>query len=282
MSESKPVVLRSTSNPTVRHLVRMRDNRARRKAGRVIVDGWRETGQAVAAKLKLIGMFVTQSQPELMQSSDPLIRKLATTAAADGHLQVVSEVVMEKIGYGQSSRGVVAEFEAPHRGLDQLELPPDPLVLVLDQIEKPGNIGAMFRCADAFGVDVILLCDSGDLWNPNAIRSSQGCVFHIRSAHGTEQELTQFLSDHAIRIVAARVESATELWKASLRGPLAILVGSEASGLGDRWTEVDGSPVEGVRIPMAGSIDSLNVSASAAVILYEAIRQRSQPSDRSE
>jgi len=276
MSESKPIVLRSVANPTVRHLVRMRNNRARRKAGRIIVDGWRETSQAIDAGLALCGIYLPEAEahcgagPDL----DPAIQGVVQHASALGKCTRVSESIMEKIGYGQSFRGVVAEFEHPSMALEELELPAAPLILVLDRIEKPGNIGAVFRCADAAGVDAILLCESHDLFNPNAIRSSLGAVFHVPSASGTENELAGFLAGRSIRVLAARVESSEPLWSADLSGPLAIIVGSEADGLGDRWQRVGDRPVEGIRIPMVGKVDSLNVSVSAAVIAFETNRRR--------
>ncbi len=162
----------------------------------------------------------------------------------------------------------------PSWTLDQLELPRSPIVLVLDRIEKPGNIGAVFRCADAAGIDAVLLSDSSDLFNPNAIRSSLGCVFHVRSASGTESQVKQFLVDRGIRAMAARVESSSTVWSADFEGPIAIILGSEAEGLGDRWREIGNHPVEGIRIPMSGKVDSLNVSVSAAVIAFEAKRRR--------
>jgi TrmH family RNA methyltransferase len=275
MTESKPVVLRSAANPTVRHLVRMRDNRARRKAGRVIVDGWRETAQAIDAGLRLCGIYLSESMSiEDQTATAAKIRYVLKHADQSNRTTYVSDSMMEKIGYGQSSRGVVAEFVRPTLQLQKLKLPASPLILVLDRIEKPGNIGAVFRCADAAGLDAVLLCDTHDLFNPNAIRSSLGCVFHVPAAIGTQTEIEQFLLARSIRAVAARVESSTPLWTADLGGPLAVILGSEAEGLGDRWQTLGDRPVEGIRIPMAGRADSLNVSVSAAVIAFEASRRR--------
>ena len=271
MGESKPIVIRSASNSRIRHIVRMRDNRARRKADSVLVDGWRETVRALDAGLVLTQLYVAESDQG--QSRIP-----QTYQAAD-KTTVVSNKLMEKISYGDSSRGVVAEFHRPHRSLDQLKLPETPLVLILDRVEKPGNVGAIFRCADAAGVDAVLLCESADPFNPNAIRNSLGSVFHVQSVGGSEKELAQFLNDRQIKPVAARVESANALWESDLSGPLAIIVGSEADGLGSRWRslilgESTQSEIPGIQVPMMGRGDSLNVAISAAVICYEAQRQR--------
>lgn len=273
MSESKPVVLRSGANPKVRHLQRMRDNRLRRKAGRVIVDGWRETAAAIDAGLALCGIYIDESLSWPGPVDDPVAAHVLNKADSEKVLRV-SEAIMQRIAYGQSPRGVVAEFEQPLRTLDRLSLSSVPLVLVLDRIEKPGNVGAVFRCADAAGVDAVLLCDSHDAMSPNAIRSSLGSVFHIPFASGSESELVEFLAANSIRIVAARVESSTPLWGANLDGPVAVVLGSEKDGLGDRWRKVGGVVVEGVAIPMSGRIDSLNVSVSAAVIAFEVTRRR--------
>jgi TrmH family RNA methyltransferase len=253
----------------------MRDNRARRKAGRVIVDGWRETALAIDAGLQLCGIYLSGSMSiEDQTATDPSSRYVLEHSAKSNLTTYVSDWIMEKIGYGQSSRGVVAEFVQPTLQLQKLKLPASPLILVLDRIEKPGNIGAVFRCADAGGLDAVLLCETHDIFNPNAIRSSLGCVFHVPAAIGTQIEIEQFLLARSIRALAARVESSTSLWRADLGGPLAVILGSEAEGLGDRWQTLGDRPVEGIRIPMAGRADSLNVSVSAAVIAFEASRRR--------
>lgn len=285
MSESKPIIVHSAANPRIRHLLRMRDNRARRKAGRVLVDGWRETAAAIEAGLRLCQLALAERMlplrdlaphPELPPEFD---RVLAADPRQSQTLWL-SDPLLRKVAYGNSQRGVVAEFERPERGLERLELPGNPLLLVLDRIEKPGNLGAIFRVADAAGVDAVLLCDSADVFNPNAIRSSLGGVFQVPSAEGSENELRQFLGVRGTRLVAARVESAQPLWSADLTGPVAIIVGSEADGLGCRWQPASAEApaagqVEGLRIPMQGRGDSLNVSAATAVICYEALRQRS-------
>lgn len=191
--------IRSVANPTVKHLVRLRDNRTRRRLGRVIVDGWRETSRAVEGGLELCGLYL----PSGGDDAD-VAPQVLTQAAKRGLIRRVSSVVMEKISYGQSPRSVVAEFVAPDKPLSQLQLSSCPLILVLDQIEKPGNIGAVFRCADAAGVDAVILTDAdSDLFNPNAIRSSLGAVFVVPAAVATEAETRSLLTNHQIRPLAA-------------------------------------------------------------------------------
>jgi len=284
MGESKPIIVRSAANQRIRHLMRMRNNRARRKANRVIVDGWRETAAAIAAGLRLCQMAIAESTLARLNDQpgtelDAQIRQVVAADRQQNKILWLADPLLRKVAYGNSQRGVVAEFERPQRSLNRLELPENPLLLVLDRIEKPGNIGAIFRAADAAGVDAVLLCDSADVFNPNAIRSSLGCVFHIGSAEGSEPELRQFLEHRGIRLVAARVESAAPLWSADLTGPLAIIAGSEAYGLGPRWQPAAqhapaARQIDGIQIPMRGRGDSLNVSVAAAVICFEAVRQR--------
>jgi TrmH family RNA methyltransferase len=272
--------IRSTANATIRRLMRLRDNRFRRRSKLVLVDGWRETSRALESGLKPKGIYTSRAaveacrRPEEDPSRQPL-EQVIRAARHAGVLRWVSEAVLARIGFGQATRGVVAEFPQPSRSLMQLTLPAAPLILVLDQLEKPGNLGAVFRCGDAAGVDAILVTGrEPDLFNPNAIRSSLGTVFTMPSAVGTAQAAEEFLRGAGIRVLAARVESAASLWCCDLTGPLAVVLGSESAGLGDRWQSVGGLPVEGVRIPMSGTVDSLNVSATAAVIAFEAIRMR--------
>lgn len=268
---AKPL-LTSTNNPTVKHLVKMRDNRSRRRAGGVIVDGWRETSQAMRSGLHPQGVYVCDSGDGSGSRSD-LERQVIDQAG--GALVRVSEAVMHKIAYGQSARGVVAEFGEPDWQIDSIEPAPGGCILVLDRIEKPGNIGAAFRCADAAGVDAVLLTPAtADRFNPNAIRSSLGAVFTVPSAVVDESQARQWLTDNGFKLCAARVESSRPLWETDLSGPVAIIVGSEAHGLGDHWQSDQRSPIQSVRIPMSGGVDSLNASVSAAVLLYEAARQR--------
>ena len=275
----------------------MRDNRSRRRAQRVLVDGWRETWQAFQAGLQPLGLYVAvdsvavdsvavdsdaknnganrNSAFEQRDNSAVAIQRKQVLEAAGDRVVWVSPGVMEKIAYGQSARGVVAEFEAPDWGLDALRCHDTSLVLVLDHIEKPGNIGATFRCADAAGVDAVLLTPAGaDRFNPNAIRSSLGAVFSVPSAVADEADARSWLAQHDFQICSARVEASIPLWQADLTGRTAIVIGSEAHGLGDHWQGDDQLQIQGVHIPMAGSIDSLNASVSAAVFLYEAARQR--------
>lgn len=271
------VLLTSLTNPTVKHLVRMRDNRARRKAGRVVVDGWREVQQAINGGLEPIGIYCSEkaeSENVFLQQTERLVRQQVPEL-----LSMVSPAVMAKISYGQSDRGVVAEFEVPSRDLEGLSIGDAGLILVLDHIEKPGNLGAAFRCADAAGVDAVVVTpQQSDLFNPNAIRSSLGSVFSVPAATADQSSVRKWLKERGIQILAARVEASKPLWETDLTGNVALVIGSESHGLGDRWQDGDDIKVEGVHLPMFGQVDSLNASVSAAVMLYEAKRQRMEGS----
>jgi len=269
-------VIRSASNPTIRRLIRLRDNRFRRRSQRVLVDGWRECRHAIEGGLRLVGMYVCESIEATDQEASNVFafHDVLFHAQQRQVLQRVTTTILQRIGYGQSARGVVAEFHEPERTLASLKLAPVPLILVLDQIEKPGNVGAVFRCADAAGVDAVILSGQGDLFNPNAIRNSLGAVFRVPSAFATADQIQTFFLERGIRVLAARVESATSMWASDLTGPLAIVLGSEADGLQDRWQTLGNNSIDGIQIPMTGVVDSLNVSVSAAVIAYEALRIR--------
>ena len=226
--------------------------------------------------MELCGIYVSESLNHGKKDEfQGAIETVMVYAEDHKKLNWVADRLMEKISYGQSSRGVVAEFVRPNPSLNSLDLPENPLILVLDEIEKPGNIGAVFRSADAAGVDVILLSDCVDQYNPNSIRSSLGTIFQIPSFNGTESELRDFLISRSIQVFAARVESSKSLWKCDLKGPTAIVLGSEARGLKERWNAEHETCIAGIRIPMAGEADSLNIAASAAIIAFEAARQRS-------
>jgi TrmH family RNA methyltransferase len=169
---------------------------------------------------------------------------------------------------------VVAVVRSPSATLETLvaSLPPDPLVVVVEAVEKPGNLGAILRTADGAGADAVIAADARtDLFNPNAIRASLGTIFALPVAAGPSSEVLEQLAARGVRLVAARVDTEGTYMDADFRGPLALVLGSEAEGLGSAW---DDPRVEPVRIPMRGAADSLNVSVAAAVLLYEAVRQR--------
>ncbi|MCC9657311.1 RNA methyltransferase [Rhodopirellula halodulae] len=271
--------IRSLQNASIRRIASLRKSRRRRAAGVVLVDGPRETLRAIEAGLKMIGFYEIEpkSDPEAERQTE---REMPEQAPAREHAianrvhRYVTADVFRKIAYTSSTDRCVAEFESPDnawkRVRDGVEARSG-LILVLDQVEKPGNLGAVFRTADAAGVSAVLLADCpSDQFNPNAIRGSLGAVFTVPSAAGTETEVSAFLREHGYRVAAMRVEGSKPLFESDLTGKVAVVLGSEADGLGDRW---GGDEIHPVALPMAGHVDSLNVSVSAAIVAYEAVRQ---------
>jgi TrmH family RNA methyltransferase len=183
--------------------------------------------------------------------------------------------VLERVAFGERSEGLVGVVRIPAHGLADLDPAihaADPLVTVVEGVEKPGNLGAVLRSVDGAGGSSRIAADPvTDLFNPNAIRASLGTIFAVPVAAGSSAAVLGWLRDRGIRILAARVDGGVEYTAADLTGPLAIVLGSEVAGLGPAWTDREISPI---RLPMAGVADSLNVSIAAAVLLYEARRQR--------
>jgi TrmH family RNA methyltransferase len=167
---------------------------------------------------------------------------------------------------------VIAEVRAKERKLEDLELPENPLIVVLERVEKPGNLGAVLRSADAAGADAVLICDPlTDLWNPNLIRASIGAVFTVPCVACSSAEAIAFLKARGIRILTAQLQDSSLYYDCDMTGGTAIVMGTEATGLTPVWREAADAHI---RIPMLGRLDSLNVSVSAAILLFEAVRQR--------
>jgi TrmH family RNA methyltransferase len=262
-----PDRITSLTNSRVKAAVRLRDRREREATGLTIVDGAREILRALDAGIDVQTAFVA---PQLVRSAD-------ATAAADRLRQLgvgveVSPAVLEKIAFGDRSDGLVVIVRVPTRTLADLRLSDDPLVVVLEGVEKPGNLGAILRSADAAGAAAVIAADAlTDLANPNVIRASVGTVFAVPVVAATSAATSDWLRQNGIRPVAAIVGASTPWTDADLTGAVAIVLGSEAAGLTDTWRH---GPVTAVSVPMAGVADSLNVSTAAAVLLFEAVRQR--------
>ena len=246
-----------------------------------MVDGAREALRAIESGLTLRAFYEpVDGSGQFTVEVDGLAAVRRHAIGLGRHRGVIGEV-FTKICYGEAMQRCVAEFDAPGDRLADLSPPQPGLILVLDRVEKPGNLGAVFRSADAAGVSLVLLCDCpSDRFNSNAIRGSLGAVFTVPSASGTQIEVNEYLTRYVRRVAAMRVEGARSLFDFDLRGdPVAVILGSEADGLGDRWMTWgppnETKPVAAVKLPMAGLVDSLNVSVSAAIVAYESVRQRS-------
>lgn len=261
-------MITSLVNPRVKAATALRDRRERDRSGLTLVDGTRELGRALDAGVSVVEAFVCEP---LLAGADARMA-LDRLKAGEASLQPVSESVFARLAFGDRAEGLVAVVRVPDLALDRLLLPADPLVLVVECVEKPGNLGAILRSADGAGADAVIAASPRtDLFNPNAIRASAGTIFTVPLASATTDETVQWLRERDIRIVAARVEAAGGYAEADLTRSLALVVGTEDAGLSDAWS---GTGIEMVRIPMLGVADSLNLSVSAAILLYEARRQR--------
>jgi TrmH family RNA methyltransferase len=267
------VTIESPANPRVKSALALRERRGREAAGLTLVDGGRECLRAMNAGALVETAFVCRP---LLASHDArrVVEKLEQPIGpfgAEVELVEVGERAFERIAFGDRADGVVLVVRIPERTLDDLVLPDDPLVVVTEDVEKPGNLGAILRTADAVAADAVIAAGGTDLYNPNVIRASIGAVFSLQVAAAPAAEVAAWLRSRGVRIVASRVDAARLHVEADLRGSVALVLGSEAEGLSDAWR---GEDVEGIRLPMLGIADSLNVSAAAAVLLYEAWRQR--------
>ena len=261
------VALSSTRNPRVRAAAALRDRRARDQAGLTLIDGVRELTRAITGGARLVEVFV---DPERMDG--PGAAAVEAARAAGAGLVEVTGTVIDSLAYGDRGEGIVAVARIPETSLDGVSLPAGALVVVVEGVEKPGNLGAVLRSADGAGADLVVAADPRtDLFNPNAIRASQGTVFSLPVAAAPSATVRTWLREAGVRVLTARIDAPTAYTDADLCGAVAIVLGSEATGLTGAWS---GDDVTAVRLPMLGVADSLNVSIAAAVLLYEARRQR--------
>jgi TrmH family RNA methyltransferase len=231
----------------------------------------REIMRAVDAGIRPVEAFVEEGGRGRAEGGGPELVSRLREAGAE--ILPVTAEVYEKLCFGERDEiGVVVVAETPQRRLRDLQLPPAPLVAIVEGVEKPGNLGAILRSADAAGIDAVIVADGGtDLFNPNTIRASLGTVFGANVVEATTIETIDWLKEHGLRAVAARPDAELAYTSTDFRGGVAIVLGCEATGLTDAWRGVDVQPV---RLPMCGIADSLNVSTTAAVLFYEALRQR--------
>jgi RNA methyltransferase, TrmH family len=254
----------STQNPKVKSLLALEKPRERRKQQLFIVEGKKEIGFALEAGYKIGNLFFCDEiVTEVELSELPLDNKL---------LIPVSKEVFDKIAIRESTGGLLAVAEQKTHRLADVKLSKNPLVLVLEGVEKPGNLGAVLRTADAANVDAVIICDpQTDFYNPNVIRSSVGCVFTNQLAAATSEETISWLQKNNISIFCTYLKASKAYHQADFTKPSAIVMGTEATGLSDCWVK---NASANIIIPMHGKIDSMNVSNAAAVVVFEAVRQR--------
>ena len=263
----------SPANPRIKAALRLRERRERETTSLTLVDGGREALRAMEGGAVVESAFVCTtllSSPEARRVAEKLSQSFGPFGASIDVAEV-SERAFERLAYGDRADGVVLVVRVPHTELADLALPPEPLIVVTEEVEKPGNVGAILRSADAVGADAVVAVGGTDLFNPNVIRASVGTVFTMLVAAASAADTAAWLRVRGVRVVASLVDAPRLHVETDLRGPLAIVLGSEATGLSKAWRTPD---VETVRLPMAGAADSLNVSVAAAVLLYEAWRQR--------
>ncbi len=261
-------LISSTQNPTIKKIVALQEkSRERRKSGTFLIEGLREINLAIQADFKINQVFYCNS----ILSEDSL-QELLSNCNGDIELIELTEEVYGKIAYRAGTEGVIALAKAKNHNLEDLILPEKPLILIAEAPEKPGNIGALLRTADAAGVDAFIIANPRtDLYNPNIIRSSVGGVFTIPVATGSTSEIIEFLKSKEINIYAAILQEAISYEKQDFTEASAVVVGTEADGLSEAWRN---ESKQNIIIPMQGSLDSMNVSVAAAILIFEARRQR--------
>lgn len=262
------MIITSVQNPRIIEISLLRRGRAAHDSP-VLIDGRREIQRALNADWKIQALYHC---PAAMSADDR--QWLAGNRFGDRILVEVSQPVIEKIAYGQRNDGFVAVAERPVRKLKDLKLDEPALVAVMHGLEKPGNLGGILRSADAAGVDAVIASDPRtDVYNSSVIRASTGAVFSMNLVECPSADAVAFLRERGVRLFAARPDARNEYTDCDFRGPTAFILGAEADGLGDAWR---GDDIQPVRISMNGACDSLNVSVTAAILFFEARRQRSQ------
>jgi TrmH family RNA methyltransferase len=257
----------SPVNPRIKHLVALRRRRVRELDGVTLVEGYAEVDLALAAGVRPVTLYYC---PELAHGDE--LDVVGRVAGVGGEVVRVSRAVFAKIAYRESPDGWLAVVPTVDTELDRLELGEEPLLLVCEGVEKPGNLGAILRTADAAGVTAVIATDPVTDWgNANLVRASKGAVFSVPVAAAASARVLPWLAERGVTVAAATPDGDVLLGDADLSGAVAIAVGSETHGLSAPWVEQADVTV---RIPMFGKADSLNVAASAAIVVYEAVRQR--------
>lgn len=263
----------SPKNTRVQAAVKLRRRKHRANQQRTLVDGIREIRRAFQGGARLAELFVC---PPLCgtEESEQLCEQAIRMSAP---IYEVTTAVFEKLAFGDRAEGVVAVIDSPGHTLSEIVLPHQPLVAVVEAVEKPGNLGAVIRSADSAGISAVIAADAQtDLHNPGTIRASLGTVFTMPVAAAASSDVLAWLRNNNLAICAARVAEGPVYTEIDWTRPTAIVLGRETSGLGETWHAADITPVQ---LPMCGTADSLNVAATAAVLFYEALRQRGQVLD---
>ena len=267
-------IITSVQNARVKHVVALQQKSSlRREEGLFVVEGQREIEHCVACGYELVEVFRGEWLERLRVGE--LCSGMVRGERLDLPVSTVSRQVYEKMAYRGSTEGIIAVAKCKDHSLgilSPLTSHPSPLFVVLERVEKPGNLGAILRTAEAAGVDAVIVCDPlTDIYNPNLIRASIGGVFNVPTAVCTSEECIAYLKAHHIKILTAQLQDSYEYYDYDMTAATAIVMGTESTGLTDIWRQAADAHI---RIPMLGRLDSLNVSVSAAILMYEAVRQR--------
>jgi TrmH family RNA methyltransferase len=257
-------LITSPQNAKIKNIIALEKPRERKKQDLFIIEGIKELTLAIEGNYQINSVFFC---PDIIDE-----RTLLNIVKKENLLIPVEKAVFEKIAYRESTGGIIALAKPKQNSLEDFHLSKNPLLLVLEAVEKPGNLGAILRTADASGVDGVIICDpQTDFYNSNVIRSSVGCVFTKQIAAATSAQTIQWLKQKGISIYCTYLQAAKPYHLTDFTKPSAIIMGTESTGLSDLWVK---SSDANIIIPMQGKIDSMNVSTAAAVVVFEAKRQR--------
>jgi TrmH family RNA methyltransferase len=257
-------IITSSQNSKIKNILSLEKARERRLQNVFLIEGTKELALAIKSGYTVNSVFfcpviIALSEVQSIVKNDQLIIP-------------VDEHVFSKIAYRESTGGIIALAEQKEHRLEDLNLAANPLLLVLEGVEKPGNLGAVLRTADAAGIDAVIVCDpKTDFYNPNVVRSSVGCVFTNQIASASSAETIRWLQDKQISIFCTYLKASRPYHEVDFTTDSAIVMGTESVGLSQHWIEISN---ENIIIPMQGQIDSMNVSTAAAVVIFEAARQR--------
>jgi len=258
-------LISSAQNPKIKHILALEKPRTRREENLFVLEGVKELELALQAKYTLQSVFFC---PDIISEA------VVKTIVRDHNLLIpVAKSVFEKTAYRESTGGIITIAQQRRHSLSDIKLSTNPLILIIESVEKPGNLGALLRTADAAALDAVIICDpQTDFYNPNVIRSSLGCVFTNQLASAQSEETITWLKEKNVTIYCTYLQASTIYHKQDFRKSSAIVMGTEATGLSDLWVNAADA---NIIIPMEGKIDSMNVSTAAAVVIFEAKRQRS-------
>lgn len=260
------MTITSLQNNAIKNIVKLGKNRERQQQDLFIIEGARELSLALKAGYAIESVYVCRDMFEKTKYPDVL------DSISENSIFDINHEVFRKIAYRENSDGIVALSKPKQHSLLDLKLSENPFIIILESVEKPGNLGAILRTADAASIDAVVVCNpSTDLYNPNVIRSSVGGLFTVQTAVCTSDEAINWLENKKITSYAAELNAAEFYQNVDFKKPSAIVMGTEADGLTDVWLN---NANKRVKIPMRGEIDSLNVSVSTAVLTFEAMRQR--------